>query len=107
MDSCMLRSPFLIPLLIAFPIVGRAADEGQFRTVDDGDVVTRAYESTGWLIQETASFRVFCRSDFAGARGLASACEALRRQLQETWLAGVSAEWSPRCDIVLHRTVAG
>ncbi len=68
---------------------------------------TKTYESQGWLVQESASFRVFCRRDFAEARRLPEACEALRRQLQETWLGAVAEEWSPRCDIVLHPTVTG
>jgi hypothetical protein len=70
-------------------------------------IVAKTYESKGWLIQETGSFRVICRRDFTGALRLAEACEALRRQLQETWLGDVADDWTPRCEIVLHPTVAG
>jgi hypothetical protein len=69
--------------------------------------VTRTYVSQGWLVQESASFRVFCRADYVDARRLPSACEALRRQLQETWFGEATEPWSPRCDIVLHPTIAG
>jgi hypothetical protein len=69
-------------------------------------VVLKSYETKGWLVQETASFRVFCRHNFADKRRLPEACEALRRQLQETWLGEVAEDWSPRCEIVLHPSVA-
>jgi hypothetical protein len=69
--------------------------------------VLKSSESQGWLIQETASFRIFSRANSADSRRLPEACEALRRQLQETWLGNASDEWSPRCDVVLHPTVEG
>lgn len=69
--------------------------------------VTRTYASQSWLVQESATFRVFCPTDLADARRLPEACEALRRQLHETWFGETAEEWSPRCDIVVHATVAG
>jgi len=69
--------------------------------------VTREYQKQGWLIQETDTFRVVCLPNLAEARRLPQACEALRRQLQETWFGAVGKVWSPRCEIVVHPTVAG
>jgi hypothetical protein len=34
-------------------------------------------------------------------------CERLRRELHETWLTGAADPWAPRCDIVVHASVAG
>ena len=65
------------------------------------------YVSQGWLVQESASFRVVCRADLPDARRLPEACEALRCQLQETWLGAESEAWSPRCEVVVHPTVDG
>jgi hypothetical protein len=69
--------------------------------------LTKTYQTQGWLVQEAGSFRVVCRIDFADAERLPAACEALRRQLQDTWFGGTSEDWSPRCEIVLHAAVAG
>ncbi len=68
---------------------------------------TRVYQSQGWLVQETSTFRVYCLPNLAEARRLPEACEALRSQLQETWLGQVARDWSPRCDIIVHPTIAG
>lgn len=66
----------------------------------------KTYQSSGWLVQETPSFRVFCSPNLPEAKRLPEACEALRLQLHETWLGGDADHWSPRCDIVVHSTVA-
>jgi Peptidase MA superfamily len=65
----------------------------------------RTYETQGWLVQESATFRVYCRPGLAAAKRLPAACEALRTQLQETWFGSPSDDWSPRCDIVVHPSV--
>lgn len=93
--------------LIVLVAGGARAGEDPVRSATASDnVVARSYESQGWLIQETAAFRVFCRANCADVKRLPEACEALRRQLQETWLGSASSDWSPRCDVVLHPTVA-
>jgi len=89
------------------PVGARAADELAARTSTRTDEVRKSSETNGWLIQETASFRVVCRRTAADAARLPQACEAFRRQLQETWLGDVTADWSPRCEIVVHPTTAG
>ena len=58
------------------------------------------------MLHESASFRVYCHTNPAECKCLSEACEALRKQLQETWLGDSTESWSPRCDIVVHRTVA-
>ncbi len=100
----------LISIAIVAPCclaIAQAADRPATTNTAASGEVTRAYETQGWLVQESASFRIFCRANFADARRLPAACEALRRQLQETWFGEAAAAWSPRCDIVLHPTVAG
>lgn len=59
------------------------------------------------MVQETETFRVFCLPNLPEAKRLPEACEALRRQLQETWIGTAGHAWSPRCDIVVHSRVAG
>ncbi len=70
-------------------------------------VVTKEYQLQGWLIQETENFRIVCLPNLAEAKRLPEACEALRCQLQETWFGAVGESWSPRCEIVVHGSVAG
>lgn len=72
-----------------------------------GAPALKVYQSRGWLVQETPSFRVFCLPKLAEAKRLPEACEALRRQLSETWLGAGDSAWSPRCDIVVHSGLAG
>ncbi len=70
-------------------------------------LATKTYMSQGWLVQESDTFRVYCQPNLADAKRLPEACEALRRQLQETWFGTAAQDWSPRCDIVVHATIAG
>ncbi len=67
----------------------------------------KTYQTQNWLVQETPSFRVFCPLNLAEAKRLPEACEALRRQLHDTWLGAGAADWSPRCDIVVHAGLSG
>ncbi len=97
----------LATVLVLVAGVARAGESPVKRQSPSENVVAKSYESQGWLVQETVSFRVFCRTGNPDAARLPEACEALRRQLQETWLGAGSTEWSPRCDVVLHPTVAG
>jgi hypothetical protein len=69
--------------------------------------VVTTYTKQGWLVQESKSFRIFCSSQLNEAKRLPETCEALRRQLQDTWSGNDAPNWSPRCDIVVHSTVAG
>lgn len=65
----------------------------------------KSHVSQGWLVQETESFRIVCRSNLPEARRLSEACEALRRQLQETWFGKSAESWSARCEVVVHPSV--
>lgn len=104
----MIRSSlWLVPVLLCCVATAKAAERAAPTSRAAAGEVTRTYETQGWLVQESASFRVFCRTDFRDAKRLPAACEALRRQLQETWLGESGSDWSPRCDIVLHAGVAG
>jgi hypothetical protein len=104
----------MIQLFVSIAIVGpccvaaaKAAEQPASSAAPASSEVVRVFETQGWLVQESASFRVICRKDFADARRLPEACEALRRQLQETWFGEAAESWSPRCEIVLHPGVAG
>jgi hypothetical protein len=102
----MRLSAIVIFAAVIVPVGTQAADESAAKSAWK-DEVLRSYETQGWLIQETGSFRVVCRRDSTDAARLPLACEALRRQLQTTWLGDATGEWSPRCEVVVHPTVAG
>ena len=103
----MIRSSILLAAALFIATAARASEPPAPTNSAPAGEVSRTYESQGWLVQESASFRVFCRADYRDAKRLPAACEALRRQLQETWLGESTSDWSPRCDIVLHPTLAG
>lgn len=98
---------FAIALLASGLLTAPGSAAEKLGRADAADPAGKVSVVNGWLIQETRSFRVVCRTDLADAKRLPDACEALRKQLQETWLGAAADEWSPRCEIVVHPTVAG
>jgi hypothetical protein len=68
--------------------------------------VIRSSRSGAWLMQETANFRICTLPDSKAARSLPGACEALRSHLLETWFSRIGDDWSPKCDVVVHSTLA-
>src|SRR5262249_13513958 len=58
-----------------------------------------------WLVQESDAFKVYCARDLADERRLHAVCEALRHQLEETWLGKADTHWSPKCVVVVHPSV--
>ena len=104
----MLRNFLLASACIWVPIASIHGEEKPSSArAESFGTATKAYQSQGWLVQESDTFRVFCLPNLAEAQRLPEACEALRRQLQETWFGAAAHDWSPRCDIVVHPTVAG
>ncbi|HTI49469.1 MAG TPA: hypothetical protein VL475_00905 [Planctomycetaceae bacterium] len=71
-----------------------------------GAPAVQSRRAGAWLVQETANFRVWSPIAWKDAAKLPTACEALRRHLRETWLDGVGDDWSPKCEVVIHSTVA-
>lgn len=59
-----------------------------------------------WAIHETPNFRVYVSPRLGSGEKLPAACEALRRQLRETWFETVGDDWAPKCDVVVHATQA-
>lgn len=100
MRQILLR--FVSLLVLIGPV---CAQEAPARPAKSG--IMKVYQSQGWLVQETPSFRVFCSPRLTEAPRLPEACEALRRQLHDTWLPEAAGDWAPRCDIVVHSSVAG
>jgi hypothetical protein len=88
-------------------ILSGSAYAGDAHSSASTSLTFKSYRSQGWLVQETQSFRVFCSPNLAEAKRLPEACEALRRQLHDTWLGPGAADWSPRCDIVVHAGFSG
>lgn len=92
-------------LLLVAPVLGD--EKASSARIESAGVATKTYQSQGWLVQESDTFRVICLPKLAEAKRLPEACEALRRQLQETWFGAAAHDWTPRCDIVVHATVEG
>ncbi|MGQ0634824.1 MAG: peptidase MA family metallohydrolase [Planctomycetaceae bacterium] len=58
-----------------------------------------------WLLQESENFRVYSAPELQSALRLPAICERLRTQLGETWLGSGSDPWTPKCVVVVHRSV--
>jgi hypothetical protein len=69
--------------------------------------ICRTFSSGGWLVHESPNFRICSLPGEARAGTAAAEAEALRRELSERWLGDAGKTWNPRCQIVLHRTLAG
>lgn len=102
----MLRTLFaFLTCLVALERSAQCGDKPAADASQPSQAVLKSYETQGWLVQESATFRVFCRPSLGVAKRFPAACEALRTQLQETWFGSASDTWSPRCDIVVHPSV--
>ncbi len=71
---------------------------------------TAAHVSTSrqgaWHIAATANFQVCSLTSSAEAEIAAHRCEQVREVLTETWeLAENDQPWSPKCQVILHRTM--
>ena len=56
-------------------------------------------------VAETPNFRVHSCTSAERLRELAEACERLKDRCQSMWLGENSANWQPRCEVVVHATV--
>src|SRR5258708_13195533 len=93
----------ILPLVTVFLAVTGTARAGE-GLVSPKSGVTKTYESQGWLVFESPSFRVFCRANLADAGRLPESCEALPRQLQNPWVGQAAEKWAPPGDISSHPT---
>lgn len=107
------RMKYGLTLVIALAFWAEAvcAEEHAAANAPRKSVVLKSYRHGRWLVQETKNFRVICLPDAKDVAKFPEVCEALRSQLQQAWfgkslLEKFSANWSPRCDIVLYPTVA-
>lgn len=104
----MLRAS-LVPIAFVFVALrltpGVAAEP---QTAGRGNVssILRTKAIGRWDLVETRNFRIYTTAGSSAAAGLAADCERLRTQLQEAWCDGARAAWNPKCDIVVHATVA-
>lgn len=66
--------------------------------------VTRSCQGA-WKIAESPNFQVCSLTSAAEAESVARRCEQVRRDLIDTWGLAESAQpWSPKCQVILHRT---
>jgi hypothetical protein len=92
---------------------GRAAspaDGGAAKAAHSATVVAeqvRVFRRGGRLTVETQNLRIHGIGKQADAAAWARQCERLRTMLAERWLGARQPQvWSPKCDIVLHGTLA-
>lgn len=62
----------------------------------------------GWWITQTENFRVCSLVGYQESTRIARHCEALRLSIRKLWLpAHADLAWTPRCDVIAHRSDAG
>ncbi|MCI0743520.1 MAG: hypothetical protein L0Y72_31210 [Gemmataceae bacterium] len=62
--------------------------------------------SQGWLVAETAHFRVFHTQSQELAEKVARIAEDTRRAMFRKWFGGEGVPWNPKCELILHATGA-
>jgi hypothetical protein len=56
-----------------------------------------------WHVVESANFRILSFGSHGASREAVDACENVRERLVRQWLgSGEAANWTPKCDVVLH-----
>lgn len=58
----------------------------------------------GWLVVETANFRIYHNQSRDLAEQAARVAERTRADMQKKWFGMTGPSWNPRCDIFLHAT---
>ena len=102
-----MRTLVVVTCLIAVCFIDgfvRAADT----TANESPTVTLRRSACGCrqcYVAETPNFRVHCCTTANRLRELAESCERLKARTQTMWLGENSANWQPRCEIVVHSTV--
>lgn len=87
------------------PLVGYAADNAYCSEQQACTTKT----SGDWTICESANFRFCCRGTRTASQQTVLRAETLKSKLAGQWLGGAaqdSAAWTPKCDIILHATLA-
>lgn len=105
----MRMTVFCLALLaiVQMPWIGQASEEAGCRRVGNIDYATRT--TGGWTICESANFRFCCRGRTSASQETVAAAEALKAKLAAKWLgeeAQETANWRPKCDVILHTSLA-
>jgi tetratricopeptide (TPR) repeat protein len=58
--------------------------------------------SAGWLVSETANFRIFHKQDDGFAERVAQVVEQTRSEMARKWFGSEPAAWDPRCEVVIY-----
>ncbi len=56
----------------------------------------------GWLVSETANFRIFHKQDDAFADRVAGVAERTRLAMARKWFGSEAPVWSPRCELIVY-----
>lgn len=58
----------------------------------------------GWLVSETANFRIFHKQDEAFAERVAGVAERTRLEMARKWFGSEAPVWTPRCELIVYPT---
>jgi hypothetical protein len=84
---------------------GRVRGDSDERSRDPAVAVRHAPgRSDGWLLAETANFRIFHNQSQEFVERVAQVAEQTRTRLQQKWFGSSNEAWSPKCDLFLHAT---
>jgi hypothetical protein len=56
----------------------------------------------GWLVSETANFRIFHKQDTAFAERVAEIAERTRSEMSRKWFGSEPPPWQPRCELIVY-----
>jgi tetratricopeptide (TPR) repeat protein len=71
-----------------------------------GIMPVSAVESGGWVLAQSANFRLFHHQAAAQAQAVLQSFEKARAAAYQKWFGGAAADWTLRCDVYLHSTAA-
>ena len=56
----------------------------------------------GWLVSETANFRIFHKQDEAFGERVAGVAERTRQEMARKWFGSEAPVWAPRCELIVY-----
>ncbi len=98
-----------MPKLLPFAIAVLILNLSLFTLADESlppEIACCRFRSNGWSIQETDNFRICTLDQNLKLEKLPAVCEALKAKIQTIWLENASETWQPRCDVIVHATLA-
>ncbi|HUY87792.1 MAG TPA: hypothetical protein VMV10_03565 [Pirellulales bacterium] len=98
-----------LSMVLQMPWASQAGENASFSTARTAEYATKTVG--GWAICESTNFRFCCRGRTTASHATVAAAEALKSKLALKWLgedaqADDIADWRPKCDVILHTSLA-